>query len=49
MVQAIATTIYRKANSGKIASSTSPLKHNVPAPVVPQASEPNFHVSGLWQ
>jgi len=31
MVQAIATTIYRKVNSESIASSSSALKHNVPA------------------
>ena len=31
MVQAIATTIYRKANSKSIDSSASALKHNVPA------------------
>jgi len=31
MVQAIATTVYRKANASAISSSTSALKHNVPA------------------
>ena len=31
LVQAIATSAYRKANSGKVAASKAPLMHNLPA------------------
>ena len=31
LVQAIATSAYRKANSGRIAASKAPLIHNLPA------------------
>ena len=31
LVQAVATSAYRKANSGRIAASKAPLIHNLPA------------------
>ncbi len=31
LVQAIATSAYRKANSGKVSASKAPLMHNLPA------------------